>query len=65
MNYLDGRTFKINNNVGNIITNNYNKVLPNMGMKREDHVGNLIINFSVTFPEQLTIEQINALQEIL
>ena len=36
MNYLDGRTFKINNNVGNIITNNYNKVLQGMGMKRED-----------------------------
>ena len=65
MNYLDGRTFKINNNGGNVITNNYNKVLPSMGMKREEHVGNLIINFTVTFPEKLTSEQIEALRGIL
>jgi len=65
MNYLDGRTFKINNSGGNVITNNYNKVLPGMGMKREEHIGNLIINFTVTFPEKLTIEQIEALRQIL
>jgi DnaJ family protein B protein 4 len=65
MNYLDGRTFKINNSGGNVITNNYNKVLPGMGMKREEHIGNLIINFTVTFPEKLTNEQIEALRGIL
>jgi len=65
MNYLDGRVFKINNTTGNIITNNYNKVLKGMGMVRENHIGNLIINFTVTFPEKLTVEQIEALREIL
>ena len=65
MNYLDGRVFKINNTTGNIITNNYNKVLKGMGMKRDNHIGNLIINFTVTFPEQLTSEQVQALREIL
>ena len=65
MNFLDGRNFKLNNTVGNIITNNYNKVIQGMGMKRDDHVGNLIINFNVTFPEQLSIEQIEALHKIL
>jgi DnaJ family protein B protein 4 len=65
MTYLDGRTFKLNNNVGTIITHNYNKVIPGMGMKREEHIGNLLLNFSVVFPEQLTMEQIEALQKIL
>ena len=65
MNFLDGRIFKLNNNVGNIITNNYNKVIPGMGMKREDHVGNLLINFNVIFPDQLSAEQIEGLQRIL
>jgi DnaJ-class molecular chaperone len=65
MNYLDGRVFKINNTNGNIITNNYNKVLKGMGMKRDNHIGNLIINFTVTFPDKLTNEQINSLREIL
>jgi DnaJ family protein A protein 2 len=65
MTYLDGRVYKINNNSGNVIANNYNKVLPGMGMKREQHVGNLIINFTVAFPEKLTEEQINGLRAIL
>jgi len=65
MTYLDGRIFKLNNNVGSIIANNYNKVIQGMGMKRDDHVGNLLINFTVTFPEQLSLEQIEALQKIL
>jgi DnaJ-class molecular chaperone len=62
--YLDGRTFKINN-VGNIISNNTHKVLNGMGMKREEHTGNLIINFNVIFPDQLSSEQIETLQKIL
>jgi DnaJ-class molecular chaperone len=65
MTFVDGRTFKVNNNVGNIITHNYNKVIAGLGMKREEHVGNLLINFNVTFPEQLSAEQIEALQKIL
>lgn len=65
MNYIDGRIFKINNNVGNIIANNHHKVIQGMGMKRDTHIGNLIINFNVIFPEKLSIEQIEALQKIL
>ena len=63
--YLDGRVFKINNTTGNIIANNYNKVLKGMGMRRDNHIGNLIINFTVTFPEKLTNEQMDSLREIL
>jgi DnaJ-class molecular chaperone len=55
----------LNNNVGTIITHNYNKVLPGLGMKREEHVGNLLINFTVSFPEQLSEAQIEALRTIL
>ena len=65
INYLDGRVFKLNHNNGNIITHNYNKVLKGMGMKRDEHVGNLTINFNVTFPDKLTETQIEALRHIL
>lgn len=65
MNYLDGRIFKLNNTVGNIVTHNYNKVLQGLGMKREEHIGNLIINFNVTFPEHLSEAQVEALRAIL
>jgi len=36
-----------------------------MGIRRENHIGNLIIEFSVIFPEKLTEEQVNALTKIL
>ena len=65
INYVDGRTFKINNNNGIVITPNYKKLIPKMGMRREDHQGNLIIQFTVTFPETLTKEQIESIKEII
>jgi DnaJ-class molecular chaperone len=65
MKYLDGKTFKINNGNGNVIGLNYKKVLPDMGMKRDNHTGNIIINFTIVFPEKLTPEQVDSLLAIL
>ena len=65
MKYLDGRNFKINNNNGNIISTNYKKMVNNLGMKRNNNIGNLIIVFTVIFPEKLTSEQIESLKKIL
>ena len=65
MRYIDDRIYKINNGHGNIITHNYKKMIPKMGMKRDEHIGNLIIDFSVIFPEKLSDEQIEGLMKIL
>ena len=65
MKFIDGRVFKINNSNGNVITSNYKKVVPKLGMKRDTHVGNLIIVFTVVFPEKLSEDKINKLKEIL
>lgn len=65
MNYLDGKTFKINNGNGNVIGINYKKVLPDMGMKRDNNNGNLIINFTIVFPEKLSADQINVIASVL
>ena len=65
MKHVDGRVFKINNGTGNIVSNNYNKILTGMGMKRDEHVGNLTINFTIVFPEKLTSAQVEELNRIL
>lgn len=65
MKYLDGKIFKINNGNGNVIGFNYKKVIPDMGMKRDNHIGNIIINFTIVFPEKLTSEQVESLLTIL
>ena len=44
---------------------NYKKMIPKMGMKRDEHIGNLIIEFNVIFPEKLSDEQIEGLAKIL
>lgn len=63
--YLNGKTYTLNCNGGNIIFPGYKKVLPNMGLTREGFTGNLIIEFQVQFPEKLTEQQILQLKEIL
>jgi DnaJ-class molecular chaperone len=63
--YLENKLFKINNNNGVVIQNDYKKVLPELGMVRDEHKGNLIIHFNVSYPEKLTNEQIEKLKEIL
>lgn len=65
INYINGKNYILNNNNGNIIPPGYKKLYPNMGLKRGEHTGSLIINFNITFPDKLTQEQINKLNEIL
>jgi len=63
--FINGKVYTLNNNSGNIITPEYRKIIPNMGLTRENHTGNLIVVFHVEFPEKLTNEQIKNLNDIL
>ena len=63
--HLSGKTINLNNANMTIIKPNYIKTIPNMGMRRDTTIGNLIINFDVKFPDTLTSEQINILKGIL
>jgi len=63
--YLNGKSYTLNNNKGNIVPPEYKKVYPEMGLKRGEHKGNMIIFFHISFPEKLTDEQIEKLREIL
>lgn len=63
--HLNGKSYTLHNNAGNIIPAEYKKVVPNMGLTRENHIGNMIIIFHVEFPEKLSVEQIESLKNIL
>jgi DnaJ-class molecular chaperone len=63
--HLNSKSYTINNKLGNIIPPNYNKIIPNMGLTREGHIGNMIVNFQVEFPTSLTNEQLESLSTIL
>ena len=63
--YINGKIYTINNLSGNIIPPEYQKVIPNMGLTREGHTGNLIIHFHIKFPESLSKDIVEALSKIL
>lgn len=63
--HINGKIYTLNNSSGSIVTPEYQKLMPGMGMMREQHTGNLIIHFHIDFPEKLTDEQMNKLREIL
>ena len=62
---MNGKSYTLNNNKGNIVPPEYQKVYPGMGLKRGEHKGNMIIIFHVEFPEKLTDEQIDKLTQVL
>ena len=64
--HISKKTLSFKNKLNHaIVSPGYKKVIPEYGMKRESHVGNLIIEFDVAFPEQLPIETVNAIAELL
>lgn len=63
--YINGKKYTINNNMGNIITPNFKKIIPKMGLERDGHVGNLIIIFQIQFPEKLSEEMITKIKTCL
>jgi DnaJ-class molecular chaperone len=65
LNYINGKSYTLNNNKGSIVPPEYKKLYPEMGLKRGDHKGNMIINFHILFPSVLTSEQIDKLSAIL
>ena len=63
--HINGKSYTINNNPGSIVTPAYFKSIPNMGLTRDGHTGNLVITFEVIFPETLDLDKIAKLKEIL
>ena len=63
--YIDGNNYTINNKQGNIIKNNHTKIIPKLGFKRNNDVGNLHIKFNIIFPETLNNNKIEELKNIL
>jgi len=63
--YINGKSYTLNNNKGNIIPSGYKKIYPEMGLVRDGCKGNMVIHFNVEFPEKLTEEQIGKISEAL
>lgn len=63
--HLNEKVYTLKNITGNIVVPGYKKIIPQLGLQRENYIGNLVIVFNVDYPETLTEEQVNKLKEIL
>jgi DnaJ-class molecular chaperone len=63
--YINGKTYTIHNTIGNIIKPEYKKVIPNMGLERDQHKGSIIINFHIIFPDTMDVAILEKIKEIL
>ena len=64
--HIHGNELLFNNNANTTVVNpGFKKVIPNMGMNRENNTGSLIINFHVEFPNSISSEQIESLNQVL
>ena len=64
--HLNEKNLCINNTVNHsVIKPGYKKVIPNLGFARDGQIGNLVIEFAVVFPDQLSKDQIAELNNIL
>lgn len=63
--YIDERQYKITNAAGNIIPSNYKKIIPELGMMRDNIKGDLYIIFDIIYPKKIDLEQIKKLESIL
>jgi len=64
--HINGKEMMFNNNAKNtVVKPNFKKVIPNLGMKREQTIGDLVIIFDIVFPDFLESSQIDALKDIL
>ena len=60
--FLNDKKYKINNE--NILSNT-SKIIKNLGFKRDNFIGNLIIQFTIIYPKDFSNDQKRKLQEIL
>jgi len=63
--HLNNKIYRITNSNREIIHNNTNIILRNLGFQRDSFTGNLIIKFKIDYPKTLSLETIQKLDEIL
>jgi DnaJ-class molecular chaperone len=63
--HINGKTYTLNNNSGNIIVPDYRKIIPGLGIERGSHTGNLILVFKVEYPQTLSENQLKVLKDTL
>ena len=63
--HISGCKLNLSNQSGEVITPNFIQTIQGFGLEREDHKGNLIIQYIIDFPTHLTHEAVHTLNTLL
>ena len=63
--HINGKHYIIQNNDGKVIYNGFRKTIKGLGMKRDGNVGDLIIEFTIDYPDTLPEKTIEYLRKVL
>ena len=63
--FLNNKYYKINSKKGEIVSNTSEKILDNLGFKRNNYNGNMIIKFNIDYNYKFNETQLERLLEIL
>lgn len=63
--HLNRKSYKINNARGSVIGVGFAKTVSNLGMRREDRIGSLIVEFDVSMPTKLSEDQVCLIEKAL
>ena len=65
LHHVSGKALTIQNPRGSIVTPSYRKIVPELGMQRDGHTGNMVIDFKVVFPSRLDSGVVDQLESLL
>jgi DnaJ-class molecular chaperone len=65
INHLNGKIITINNYNGKIISPYEETIVKNLGMIRDNYIGDLIIKYNIIFPKNISKDKIDKLNNIL
>jgi DnaJ family protein A protein 2 len=64
--HINGKIFSLNNSTNpTVIKPGFKKVIPNLGMNKDNTTGNLVLELEIEFPDKLNEQQMVALSGIL
>ena len=63
--HINGKSYTINNNTGIIINPNYKTSISKLGFKKNDNIGNLLIEYNIEYPDKLNKITISKIENIL
>lgn len=62
--HINGKKYRLHNPKGNIIHQDVIKKIPNLGVIREDQVGDLIVVFHIEFPKHVDVKVLDELEKL-